>query len=183
MDAGVRLTLPKAGAFGENTISKNEGSLDEKLILVQIRGIQWECYFWSFSERFKSRDLKKKKSLKMAKMINLSMKLKQKVASVAAECKIGGLRWERSKSQHFTKKCGVFMWQQRQSAKIWGHWVTAALKIGVFGALQPRHLHNGSVPPPSPLHVLELHHFHINKISLFYLSTLQCRSTQGYSTR
>ena len=30
MDTGVRLTLPKAGAFGENTISKNEGSLGEK---------------------------------------------------------------------------------------------------------------------------------------------------------
>ena len=30
MDTGVRLTLPKAGAFGENTVSKNEGSLDEK---------------------------------------------------------------------------------------------------------------------------------------------------------
>ena len=25
MDTGVRLTLLKAGAFGENTISKNEG--------------------------------------------------------------------------------------------------------------------------------------------------------------
>ena len=30
MDTGVRLTLPKAGAFGENTVSKNEGSLGEK---------------------------------------------------------------------------------------------------------------------------------------------------------
>ena len=30
MDTGVRLTLPKAGAFGENTISTNEGSLGEK---------------------------------------------------------------------------------------------------------------------------------------------------------
>ena len=30
MDTDVRLTLPKAGAFGENTISKNEGSLGEK---------------------------------------------------------------------------------------------------------------------------------------------------------
>ena len=27
---GVRLTPPKAGAFGENTISKTEGSLGEK---------------------------------------------------------------------------------------------------------------------------------------------------------
>ena len=30
MDTGARLTLPKAGAFGENTVSKNKGSLDEK---------------------------------------------------------------------------------------------------------------------------------------------------------
>ena len=30
MDMGVRLTLPKARAFGENTISKNEGSFSEK---------------------------------------------------------------------------------------------------------------------------------------------------------
>ena len=29
MDTGVRLTLPKAGAFGENTVPKNEGSLCE----------------------------------------------------------------------------------------------------------------------------------------------------------
>ena len=27
---GVRLTLPKAGASGENTVSKNEGSFGEK---------------------------------------------------------------------------------------------------------------------------------------------------------
>ena len=32
MDIDVRLTLPKAGAFGENTVSKNEGSLGEKPI-------------------------------------------------------------------------------------------------------------------------------------------------------
>ena len=30
MDTGVRLTLPKAGAFGENTVSKNDRSLGEK---------------------------------------------------------------------------------------------------------------------------------------------------------
>ena len=30
MDTGVRLTLPRAGAFGEDTISKNEGSLGER---------------------------------------------------------------------------------------------------------------------------------------------------------
>ena len=30
MDTGVRLTLPEAGAFSENTVSKYEGSLGEK---------------------------------------------------------------------------------------------------------------------------------------------------------
>ena len=82
MDMGVRLTLPKAGAFGENTISKNEGSLGEKPNCgSKLGGIGWKCYFWSFSEHFKSRNFEEKKLLKMAKMINLLMKLKQKVAS------------------------------------------------------------------------------------------------------
>ena len=36
MDMGVRLTLPKTGAFGENTVSRNEGSLQVRnQILVQ----------------------------------------------------------------------------------------------------------------------------------------------------
>ena len=61
MDTGVRLTLPKAGAFGENTVSKNEGSLGEKPNFgLKLGGIGWECYFWPFSERFKSRNLQKK---------------------------------------------------------------------------------------------------------------------------
>ena len=48
-----------------------------------------------FSERFKSRNLKKKSS-KISKMINLSMKLKQKVASCGSQMqKIGGL-WVRA---------------------------------------------------------------------------------------
>ena len=96
MDTAVRLTLQKAGAFSENTISKNEGSLGEKPNFgSKLGGIGWECYFWSFSERFKSRNLKKKLS-KMAKMINLSMKLKQKVASCGNRMqKIGGL-WVRA---------------------------------------------------------------------------------------
>ena len=33
------------------------------------------------------------------------------------------------------KKCGVHWVQQRQSAKIWGHRVTAALKIGGLWSL------------------------------------------------
>ena len=62
MDTGVRLTLPKAGAFGENTVSKNEGSLSEKPNLGsnKLGGIGWECYIWSFSEHFKSRNLHKR---------------------------------------------------------------------------------------------------------------------------
>ena len=54
MDTGVRLTLPKAGAFGENTDSKNDRSLGEKPNFgSKLGGIVWECYFWSFSEHFK----------------------------------------------------------------------------------------------------------------------------------
>ena len=44
MDTGVRLTPPKAEAFGENTVLKNEGSLDKKPIFgSQLGGIGWEC--------------------------------------------------------------------------------------------------------------------------------------------
>ena len=53
-----------------------------------------------------------KKSSKMAKMINLSMKLKQKVASCGMAAELaknrGSLGESASKSSHFTKKCGVF---------------------------------------------------------------------------
>ena len=60
MDTGVRLTLPQAGAFGESTVSKNKGSLGEKPNFgSQLGDIGWECYFWSFSERFESRNLRK----------------------------------------------------------------------------------------------------------------------------
>ena len=60
MDMVVRLTLPKAGAFGENTVSENEGPLGEKPNFgSKLGGIGWECYFWSFSECFKTRDLQK----------------------------------------------------------------------------------------------------------------------------
>ena len=67
-DKGVRLTLPKAGAFGENTVSKNDRSLGEKPNFgSKLGGIGWECYFWSFSEHFKSRNLKKKNHRKWQK--------------------------------------------------------------------------------------------------------------------
>ena len=131
MDTGVRLTLPKAGAFGEK---KKWGVIGwEAKFWFKIRGywVRMLPYFWSFSERFKSRNLKKKIVENGKKMINLSMKLKQKIASYGSRKKNRGSGWVRLKSPHFTKKCGVFGWQQRQSAKIWGHWVTrAALKIG-----------------------------------------------------
>ena len=131
MDTGLRLTLLKAGAFGEDTLSKNEGSLvDKPNFGSKLGGIGWECYYWSFSERFNSRNLQK---IVENGKYGLSYR--------------GVFGWERLKSTHFIKKCGVFGWQQRQSSKIWGHWVTAVLKIGGCGALHPRHLRNGSTPP------------------------------------
>ena len=46
MDTGVRLTLPKAGAFGENTVSKNEETLGEKPNFgSKLCGTGRECYF------------------------------------------------------------------------------------------------------------------------------------------
>ena len=57
---GVRLTLPKAGAFSENTVSKNEGSLGETPnIGSNLGGNGCEYYFWSFSEHFKAGICKK----------------------------------------------------------------------------------------------------------------------------
>ena len=112
MDTGVRLTLQTAG-HSVRTQSQKIGVIGwEAKFWFKIRGIGWECYFWSFSERFKSRNLKKKSS-KMAKMINLSMKLKQKVASCGSQMqKIGGL-WVRAiKEPTFHQK-------------MWGLWVTA----------------------------------------------------------
>ena len=86
MEMGVRLTLPKAGAFGENTVSKNEGSLgpgEKPNFGSKLGGIGWECYFWSFSECFKSRNLQKKKKKKVENGKNYQFvdELKQKVAS------------------------------------------------------------------------------------------------------
>ena len=58
---GCKAHTSKGWAFGENTISKNEGSLGEKPNFgSKLGGIEWECYFWYFSECFKSRNLKKK---------------------------------------------------------------------------------------------------------------------------
>ena len=100
MDMSVRLILPKAGAFGETTVSKNEGSLGEKPNLgSKLVGIGWECYFWSFSERFKSRNLQQqKKRRKWQKWSILSMKLKQKVASCSSRMQQIGRLWVRAET-------------------------------------------------------------------------------------
>ena len=123
MDTGVRLTLLKAGAFSENTISKHEGSLGEKPNFSSKLGdIGWECYFWSFSERFKNRKLKKK-SPKMAKMVNLSMKFKQKVASCGSQIKKNrGPLGESDRRAHI-------------SPKTLGLWVTAETISKNMGSL------------------------------------------------
>ena len=43
------------------TVPLNEGPLGDKSKFgSKIGDIGWQCYFWSFSERFKSRNLKKK---------------------------------------------------------------------------------------------------------------------------
>ena len=134
MDTGVRLTLPKAGAFGENIISKNEGSLGEKPNFgPKVGGIGWECYFWSFSEHFKSRNLKKKiiengKNDQFVDEIETkSSFLWQPNAKKKKKKKLGDL-WVRAiEEPTFHQKMWVFGWQQRQS--LWGHWVTTAVKI------------------------------------------------------
>ena len=98
-------------------------------------GIGWECYFWYFSERFKSRNLKKKLS-KMAKMINLSVKLKQNVASCGSRMqKIGGL-WVRAiEKPTFHQEMWGLLVTAETISKNMGHWVTAALKIGSLWSL------------------------------------------------
>ena len=68
MDTGVKLTLPKAWAFSENTVTKNEETLSEKPNFgSKLGGIGWECYFWSLVSALKAGICKK--SSKMAKMI------------------------------------------------------------------------------------------------------------------
>ena len=130
MDTDVRLTLPKAGAFRENTVSKNEGSLGEKPNFgSKLGGIGWECYLWSFSERFKIRNLQK--SSKMAKVI----------------CRIGGSLGESDRRVPISPKNVGSLGDSRDNQQKYGvigrkqRW-----KYGVFGALHPRHLHNGSAP-------------------------------------
>ena len=160
----VWLTLPKAGAFGENTVSKSGGSLGEKPNFgSKLGGIRWEsfsecfkskkwgCHWngekWSqilvqkirgpfggwecFSECFKSKNLQKK-IVENGKNYQFVDEIETKSSFLwQLNEKIGGL-WVRAIKEptFYSQKCGVSGWQQRQSAKIWGHWVTAALKIG-----------------------------------------------------
>ena len=108
MDMGVSI-LPKAGAFSENRVSKNEGSLGEKPNFgSKLGGIGKECYFWSFSERFKSRNLQKKSS-KMAKMI----------------CRMGGSLGESDRRAHISPNNVGSLGDSRDNQQIYGHWVTA----------------------------------------------------------
>ena len=126
MDMGVRLTLPKAGAFGENKVSKNEGSLGEKPNFgSKLGGIGWECYFWSFSEHFKSRNLQKivenGKNYQFVNVIETKSsflwQLKAKNRGSLGESdrrahspkNVGSLGDSRDNQQ----KCGVIGWQQR----------------------------------------------------------------------
>ena len=135
MDTGVRLTLPKAGVFGENTVSKNEGSLGEKPNFgSKLGGIGWECYFWSFSESFKSRNLQKK--LSNDQVVD---EIETKSSFLwQPNVKKGVFGWERSKSPHFTKK----------KKKMWGLWVTAETISKIMGSLGDSSAENrGSLEP------------------------------------
>ena len=104
----------KGWALGENTASKDaERSLGEKPNFgSKLGGIGWECYFWSFSEHFKSRNLQKKSS-KWQKWF-------------VVKGVFGESDRRLTKSPHFTKnvgslgdsrdnqqKYGVIGWQQR----------------------------------------------------------------------
>ena len=65
---GCKTHTSKGWAFGENTVSKNDRPLGEKPNFgSKLGGIGWECYSWSFSEHFKSRNLKKKNHRKWHK--------------------------------------------------------------------------------------------------------------------
>ena len=79
---------------------------------------------------------------------------KQKVASCGSWMqKIGGL-WVRAiKEPTFHQKVWGLGWQQRQSAKIWVIRWQQRWKWGVFGALHPRHLHNGSAPQEDMVYI------------------------------
>ena len=137
MDTGVRLTTSKGwGIRWEHNLKKWEVIGWKSKFLIQNLRVLGENVTSDLSvstlKALKAGICNSKKSLKMAKIINLSLKLKQKVASYGSRIKKnkGSLGESAIREPTFYQKCGVFGWQQRQSAKIWGHWVTAALKIG-----------------------------------------------------
>ena len=135
-NTGERLTLPLAGAFGENTSLKKWGVIGwEAKFWFKIRG-RWGYVTFDLSVSTLKVGICKweNKSSKMAKMISVDeIETKSSFLWQPNAKRVFG--WERLKNPHFTKNCGVFGWQQRQSAKIWGHWVTAALKIGGLWSL------------------------------------------------
>ena len=121
MDTGVRPTLRQAGAFGESTCSKNEGSLGESMIF----GIRWE------------------KNPKICCLIGLKMRghlVRARFFSFG--------EWNLAFGE---RKISKFMGSLGESTcdykKMRGLWVTAMLKKGVFWALHTRHLQNGTAPP------------------------------------
>ena len=131
MDTGVRLTLPKAGAFGENTISKSEGSWWKAPNFgSKLGGIGWECYFWSFSERFKSRNLTTKKKKK--KKIVENGKNDQFVDEIETK---SSFLWQpnakknRGSSGESDRKAHISL------KKMWGLWVTAETISKNMGSL------------------------------------------------
>ena len=106
---------------------KKWGSLGEKSNFgLKLGGIGWECYFWSFSEGFKSRNLQKKKK-------NCRKWQKWPICRWF-ECKEGIFGWERLKSPHFTKNVGS-LGDSRDNQQNMGSLVTAALKIGGLWSL------------------------------------------------
>ena len=130
MDTGVRLTLSKAGAFCENTVSKNEGSLGEPNFGSKLG------HFDLSVSASKAGICNNKKSLKMAKMINLLMKLKEKVTSCGTRMQTTGGLWVRAfKEPTFHQK-------------IWGLWVTAETISKNMGSLGDSSAENrGSLEP------------------------------------
>ena len=131
MDTGVRAALRQAGAFSESTGSKNEGSLGESMIF----GIQWE------------------KNTKICGVIGwewlvfsmLDCKITKVNFFTCQLFKSWGFEW-----QIKCKNMGLWVWALCNCKKIWGLWVQAMLKKGVFWPLHTRRLQNGTAPSPPP---------------------------------
>ena len=125
------------------TVSKNEGSLGEKPNFgSKLGGIGKECYFWSFSERFKSRNLQNNRR-KWQKWFVVWGGLWVRATEEPTFLQIMWGLWVTAKT---ISKYMVIGWQQ-SVLKIGGLWANRPTS-----ALHPRHLHNGSAPPPGGLH-------------------------------